>query len=190
MAAVSAYHLAIDPARTLQTLPVRGVLPPKIADRFKVNERDILLNNGISTYNVDSGSQVRLERVITAYRKNPAGAIDESYLDITTHYLLGALRSNVRSLFQLKYPRHKLGKDGTNYAPGSAIITPKVARAEIINLFREWEFKGWVEDANAFVEGLIVEQGKGTDRNTLELLLPPNLIGNLLGVKANIQFIL
>src|SRR3990167_2008442 len=80
-AAVAGASAKIDPARPLQTLPLPGILGEESSEKFTLEERDILLNHGISTDNVDSGGVVRIERLITTYKKNPAGADDVSYLN-------------------------------------------------------------------------------------------------------------
>lgn len=84
MAAVTAYYGANDPARPFQTLQLVGVLPPAETDRFTKEERNLLLFDGISTIRVAAGGVVQVERLITTYQVNSAGASDVSYLDATT----------------------------------------------------------------------------------------------------------
>lgn len=56
----------------------------------------------------------------------------------------------------------KLAADGTRFAPGSAIITPNVIRAELIAQYQTLEFNGYVQDAKGFARGLIVEKAPVT----------------------------
>jgi phage tail sheath gpL-like len=189
VASVAALYGNIDPARPFQTLPVAGELPALEVDRFTNEERNLLLFDGISTNNVDAGGVVRLERLITMYQENPLGADDPSYLDVTTLLTLSYLRYDFRNYFLLKYPRHKLADDGTRYGAGQAVITPKVARAEAIAKFRDWEELGLVENFEQFKEELIVERNV-SDRNRLDFMLPPDIINQLITVAAKISFIL
>jgi phage tail sheath gpL-like len=74
LAAVCEFSGAIDPARPFQTLALPGVLPPAQADRFTRQERDLLLRDGISTFTVDQGGNVLIERVVTTYQTNASAS--------------------------------------------------------------------------------------------------------------------
>ena len=88
-----------------------------------------------------------------------------------------------------KYPRHKLADDGTRFGSGQAVITPKDGKAEAVLWFREMEELGLVENFSQFKRDLVVERN-ATDRNRLDVLLPPDLINQLIVVGAQIQFLL
>lgn len=183
--AVDAYEP--DPARPRQTLALPGILPPNPDVRFTLSERNILLHNGISTFLVDQGGNVSIERLITTYQTNAFGVEDISYLDIETMRTIAYLRYSVRSRIALKFPRHKLANDGTNFGAGQAIVTPKIIRAELIALFRQWEEAGLAEDIDQFKTDLIVERN-GTDPNRVDALIPPNIVNQLRVFAAAIQF--
>lgn len=189
VAGTVAYYGNIDPARQFKTLPLTGILPPALQDRFTMEERNILLYDGISTFTVDAGGVVRIERLITTYKVNAAGADDPSYLDAMTPMLLGYLRYDFRNYIMRKYPRHKLANDGTRYGPGQAIITPKIGKAEAIVKFRQWEDMGLVENAEQFKRDLICERNP-TDPNRLDWLLSPDLVNNFMVGGVKIAFLL
>ncbi len=186
-AAVVANAASIDPARPLQTLTIPGVQAPANDDLLTLAERNVLLFDGISTFTVDSGGLVRIERVITTYKTNGAGAEDESYLDYETLATLSYLRYSYRNRILSKYPRHKIADDGTRFAAGQSVLTPKLFKAEAINLFRQWEELGLVENADAFKEGLIVERN-ATNPNRMDSYLPPNLINQFRIAASQIAF--
>lgn len=175
-----------DPARPRQTLPLPGVLAPAETDRYTREERDLHLHDGISTFVVDSGGRALIERLITTYQENNS-VPDTSYLDITTMRTLAYLRYSVRVRVALRYPRHKLADDGTRFGPGQAIVTPKVMRAELIALFREWEDAGLVEGIEQFKTDLIVERDN-TDPNRMNALIPPDVINQLRVFAGQVQF--
>jgi phage tail sheath gpL-like len=178
---------AIDPARPFQTLALKGVLAPAVADRFTREERDLLLRDGISTFTIDAGGQVLIERPISTYRTNPFGLPDTAYLDLNTHFTVAYLRWSVRSRIASKYGRHKLADDGAVFGPGQAIVTPKVIKGELVALFLDWAAVGLVEDVEAFKAALIVERD-ATDPNRMNVLIPPDLVNQFRVFAAAIQF--
>lgn len=188
-AAAAIFNIAIDPARQLRTIPLVGILPPKLANQFTNEERNLLLFDGITTFTVDASGVVRIERAITTYKTNAVGADDPSYLDIMTPYTVAYLRYDLRTTFMLKYPRHKLADDGTRYGAGQSIITPKIAKAECIAKFRQWEDLGLVEGADQFKADLIVERN-AQDPNRLDFGLSPNIVNNFMIGAAKIDFLL
>lgn len=186
-AAIAAFYASIDPARPLQTLAYRHCLPPVEADRFTQEERNLLLYDGIATTTVDAGGTMLVERMVTTYKTNAAGATDTSYLDVETLFTLMTVRHDWRNYITLKYPRHKLADDGTRFGPGQAVVTPNVIKAEAVSKFREWEELGLVENFDQFKADLIVERN-ASDPNRLDVLLPPDLINGLRVVATKIEF--
>ena len=188
-AAVIAYYGQQDPARPFQTLALPDILAPAPEDEFILSERNTLLHDGIATLRVAEGRVVQIERAITMYQLNGAGAADASYLDINTLMTLSYLRWDFRNMILTKYPRHKLANDGVRYGAGQAIITPKVGKAEAIAKFRQWEELGLVEGADQFKRDLIVERN-ATDSNRLDFLLPPDLMNQFMVGGVQIGFLL
>lgn len=187
-AGVAAFSITNDPARPLQTLPLPGILPPALEDRWTMEERNLLLYDGISTYMVGSDGTVSIERAITTYQQNSFGVADPSYLDVTTPATLGYIRFATRARITQKFPRHKLANDGTRFGAGQAIVTPSIIRAELLALFRELELKGLVEDFDQYKTDLIVERN-ADDPNRVDVMSPPNLVNQLRVFAEQIQFI-
>ena len=176
-----------DPARPRQTLPLTGVMAPSSEDLYIQSERDLHLHDGISTFIVDQGGNVIIERLITTYQTNSFGLPDVSYLDITTPRTLAFLRFSVRARIGQKYGRHKLAADGTNYAPGQAIVTPRVIRGELISLFTEWERAGLTEGIEQFKTDLLVQRSD-TDPSRIDAVIPPNVVNQFRVFAAAVQF--
>ncbi|MBK5915148.1 phage tail protein [Rhodocyclus purpureus] len=185
--AIAAYYLAIDPARPLQTLAMPGRLPASMEKRFTRAERNNILSYGGATTIVDAGGNVVVERAVTTYVHNSGGFVDPSYRDIETMYTLSLLRYQVRARIAQKFPRYKLANDGTQFAPGQAVVTPKIIKAEMIALFRDWEDAGLVEDIDQFKADLLVARNS-TDVNRVDVLLPPNIVNQFRVFAAQIQF--
>lgn len=188
-AALAAYYGNIDPARPFQTLAYTWRMPKNEEQRFTLEERNQLLFDGISTSYVDAGGIVRIERLITLYQVNAYDVADISYLDVNTLLTLSYIRFDFRAMVTTKYPRHKLANDGTVFATGQPIMTPKLMKSECIAKFRQWEQMGLVEGIDQFKNDLVVERN-AQDPNRLDVLLPPDLVNQLVIVATQIQFLL
>lgn len=164
-----------DPARPRQTLELNGLLSAAETGRRSLSERNALIEAGISTVKVDGAGAVRIEYLTTTYRENSAELPDAAYKDVETLRTLELLRFQLRARFATRYPRHKLGRDGTI---GPDVMTPKTARGELVALYLEWMQAGYVEGGEAlsqFKRDLITEID-ASNPNQLNSLLPPDLI--------------
>lgn len=185
---ICAFYLGgIDPARPVQTLVGPGLLPATQEKRFTRAERNNLLSYGLATYIADAGGNLMVERAVTTYTQNAGGFVDPSYRDAETMYTLSYLRYSVRARIAQKFPRYKLANDGTNFAPGQAIVTPRTIRGELIALFRDWEEVGLVENFDQFKADLIVQRSP-TDVNRVDVLLPPDLMNQFRVFAAKLEF--
>ncbi|WP_338523365.1 phage tail sheath subtilisin-like domain-containing protein [Pseudomonas batumici] len=178
MAGTAAVALRADPGRPLQTLALSTVLAPPPASRFDLGERNTLLWDGISTFTVASDGTVAIENLITTYQVNGFGAPDDSYLQIETLFSLMYVLRFLRSIVTSKYGRVKLAANGTRFAPGSAIVTPNIIRADLIAGYGALEYNGFAQDAKAFAQALIIEKN-ATNPNRVDALWPGTLINQL-----------
>lgn len=177
----------IDPSAPLHRLPLAGVVPPREGNERTLAERETLLAGGIATHTTVAGT-VQIERAITMYQVNDADVEDEAYLDSETLHTLAFMRGSLRARFLSKFPRHKLANDDTRFGPGQAIVTPKIAKAEVLALAEEdWEPKGLVEDMEQFKRDLIVERN-ADNPNRLDMLIPPNLVNQMRQIGVSVQF--
>ena len=60
LAGVACFYLTNDPARQLRTLALPGIVGPEGPDRFTPSEQDLLLRDGISTFDVGPDGTVTL----------------------------------------------------------------------------------------------------------------------------------
>jgi len=185
--AKAARGLMNDPARPLQTLHLYAILPAPGHDRFLLSERMAFATNGIATQATFADGVPQIMRETTTYQRNLYGQSDDAYEVVTTLATLARLIRNQRSAITNKYPRHKLADDGTRYGPGQAIITPKIAKSELIAQYAIDEFNGLVENVRAFKRNLIVERDS-IDVNRLNVLYPPDLINQLRTFAVLAQF--
>jgi len=176
-----------DPARPLQTLSLNSLKPAPMHQRFVFGELNSLALNGIAIQKTGSDNQPMLAREQTTYQRNLYGMPDDAYELVTTLATLARVLRNQRHAITTKFPRHKLANDGTRFGPGQAIVTPGIAKAELIAQYRMDEFNGLVEDTRAFKAHLIVERNPN-DPNRLDVLYPPDLINQLRAFAVLAQF--
>jgi phage tail sheath gpL-like len=186
VAGVAALYGNADPARPFQTLSLSWVKAPAESDLFTIEERNLLLFDGISTTRVAAGGVVQIERLCTTYKTNAAGSADTSYYDVTTMLTLLYARYSFRNKLQTKYPRHKVANDGVRVGAGQAVVTPKSLKAEALLWFRELESLGLFENFDQFKTDLVVERNE-IDPNRVDFLLPPDLINQFVIGAAKIQ---
>lgn len=173
----NAVFIKADPARPTQTGQLVGILPAREGNRFVLSERETLLKNGVATSYV-AGGYVRVERAITTYQKNSFDQPDTSYLDSETMHTSSTIIRRLRSAVTNKYPRHKLGSDGTRFGAGQAIVTPNIIRGAMLDEYTQMERIGLVENAGLFNQHLIVERDE-TDPNRVNVLFPADYINQL-----------
>ncbi|RQT74752.1 phage tail sheath subtilisin-like domain-containing protein [Burkholderia cepacia] len=178
VAAVTAVSVRADPGIPMQTVSLTGVSAPPLQSRFNLSQRNTLLYDGISTFTVADDGTVAIENLITTYQTNAFGQPDNSYLEIETMFLLAYVLRRLRTLVTSKYARVKLAADGTRFAPGSAIVTPKIIKADQIAEYRQMEYEGYVQGSDIFAQALIVEQN-ASNPNRVDVLWPGTLINQL-----------
>ncbi|TAL89285.1 MAG: phage tail protein [Candidimonas sp.] len=178
LVAQTATSVRADPGLPLQTLPLVGILPPAIESRWDTGERNTLLYSGLSSFNVADDGTVQLENIVTTYQKNAFGSPDDSYLEVETLFLLAYVLRDMRGVVTSKFARTKLAQDGTRFAPGANIVTPKIIKSNLVARFAWLEENGYVQDSVSFEQKLIV-QINSTNPNRVDVLWPGTLINQL-----------
>ncbi|SSW66606.1 hypothetical protein AVE30378_02145 [Achromobacter veterisilvae] len=177
--AAAAVSCRADPAQPMQTVALACFLPPPVEARFELTDRNTLLWTGISTFTVADDGTVALENLVTTYQVNAFGQPDNSYLEVETMNTLMAVLRRLKIVVTSKYARKKLASNGTRPAPGSNIVTPNTIRADLIADYQAMQDdSGWVQGADVFAKGLIVEQNQ-SNPNRVDVLYPAVLINQL-----------
>jgi phage tail sheath gpL-like len=178
LAAVTAVSVRADPGVPMQTVALSGVLAPPLQSRFNLSQRNTLLYDGISTFTVAQDGTVAIENLITTYQTNASGQPDNSYLEIETLFLLMFVLRSMSTMVTTKYARVKLAADGTRFAPDSNIVTPSIIKGDLVALYQELEYNGYVQNSSAFSQALIVQQNS-QNPNRVDVLWPGTLIDQL-----------
>lgn len=186
-AMAAANPLALDPARPLQTIWLKGAKAPAIEERWDDAERNLHLYDGIATYKVDQSGRCLIERQITMYQMNDAGVEDISYLDINRPETLEGIRYKQRARVALRYPRHKLSDDPTAaFGAGQPIVTETVIRGELVALYIDLIELGWCEDLEGYKGSIIVEIDTANGR--INWKDEPRLVGQARVFAGLLQF--
>ena len=187
IAATVAKEGSIDPGRPFQTLAVDGYAPaPK--DRFSDTARNLLLSDGIATTKTGSDGIVRIERLVTTYQTNAAGAPSDSFHDLNTLLLVSYFRKAWTARIELRFPRHKLAADGgLPPAAGVAVLTPKGYLGEFGAFYADLVKAGLCEDAQSAVANSTAVISPG-DPNRIDAVLAPNFINQFRVGATLVQF--
>lgn len=119
---------------------------------------------------------MRIERAITTYQKNANNQADDSYLDSEDLHKIAYVLRDLEGVITSKYGRAALANDGTRFGSGRVIVTPSIARGEIIGRSYALEELGLLENIELMKKYLIVER---SGSNRLNVLFPPDFVNGL-----------
>ncbi len=187
--AVNGLALSIDPARPTQTLGAPGILAPAVTDRWTRDERDLMLRDGVSTFKVDSGGNVLVDRAITTKQADANSIPTVAWLDINVPALNAFYSYSLRTRISQKYPRHKLADDGTPFTPGQPIVTPSILKGETIAWATDLASAALLEDLPGFKASLLMERSP-SDVNRVNARLGPNQVNGFRVFAGQIQYVL
>lgn len=180
------HHYAAPPeiSRPLQTLELKGILPPTLMDDwFNIEERQALLEAGIATWTADKDGTVRVNRDVTTYKTNVWGDADASWRDANTLFQASYFVKRMRGAIQGAFPRAALTSEDTNI-PGFA--SPGKIYDVIVHEYRRLQNEGLVEKVDLFAEGLVVERDE-IDANRVNVLMRPDVVNQLRVVAAIVE---
>jgi phage tail sheath gpL-like len=155
-----------DPARPLNTLELKGIAVPDIADRLSRTEQENLLYNGVTPIEVINET-AQIVRAISTYLQDAQGIDDISLLDITTIRTLDYVRKACRERIALRFPREKLSSK-----------TPAKVKTELLDVLLKLQDLEIVEEVEANKTGLIVERDE-QDVNRLNAKIPCDVVNGL-----------
>lgn len=189
-AALSAKRAQTAPSLGLQNEPIPGSFAAKRGSRFTFDQRNTLLSDGVATNKALSTGGLAVERLVTTYQLNAQGYSDTALQDLTSVRTLAAMRYSFLVRMSQRFGQALLASDGGVLPSGLPIVTPSIARAEVIALAEQWVELGWMEGASMkqFKDELRVERST-VDANRLDFIIPPDLMNNMLVAAAKFSFI-
>ena len=194
---IASFHLTNDPARQLKSLVLPGVEAPAEADQFLDEENDLLLRNGISTFDCLSDGSVTISRMITTYKKTTLDIADRAWLDIMVPVTMSRIRYDWSVYINLMYPRSKLVDDDSDASfatrqdddqdPGTAVVTPKRMAGSWAARCKLYGEKVWIENVQRTLRESVFQRS-ADDRNRLESRQQVVIVGNLMVFAGRLEF--
>lgn len=146
-----------DPARPYNTLPLPGIAPPAVADRWTRSEQDTLLNGGCSPLLVGPGEVVYIQRAVVTYNKNAQNLPDFSQFDVTVIQSFDAVRDDLNLMFSTHYPRAKWADDNNDNLPPD-VATPAKVKGDVMAVLRSEERAGILQNVDALADQVDVQK--------------------------------
>lgn len=182
LGAVCERERAIDPALQLRTVELPGVMIPADVDQFTHPERNLLLQNGLSTYTVTRDGKMLLSRVVSNYQTDSFDFEDETFLDITKGWALA-------------YTRYAIVLDMNRYAGRKKLATrediPNTVtvgnlRARVLGTLYKLEEAGIVRDVKQHEDQVKVLESTQIE-GRVNAVIPAKIIPNLYTFAASIE---
>ncbi|BBF84884.1 bacteriophage tail sheath protein [Aquitalea magnusonii] len=167
-----------DPARPLNTLEIKGLDVPPLADQTMRTEQENALYNGLTPLEVGPGGRVQIVRAVSSYTRDAQGVEDEALLDLTTIRTLDYVRRACRQRTTQRFPRDKLSER-----------TPDKVRSEILDVLYKLEELEILEAVDANKDGVLVERDQ-QNVGWLCVRIPADVVNGLHVIAGRIDLLL
>jgi phage tail sheath gpL-like len=172
-------------------VPRTGILLPNCeapvaSAQFDKDERNTLLNTGISTWKADPSGQVTIDRLITTFQTDSAGAASIAYLEEALMLELALYGDRLRAL-SAEYSGYNVGANGSGFDSGVKVVTPNQFAARIAGLYTNMIREGRAQNYDAFVATLIAEI-TGSNPYQLDTDSMPNFTVGLYRMRHRVSF--
>ncbi len=151
-------------ARNQTGLAAEDVRPPRDPATWPrdYNTRNALLQSGISTWKVNAGGDVVIDKLITMKRLNSSGHIDTTFRDIQTMAQVVHFLTYMRAGLSYRHTNRSVADSNPEGLP--AISTPSQVRADCIQLYSDTVRFGLMENLEGFSQTLVVERDASNPR--------------------------
>lgn len=179
-------RLRVNPAQGVSGQAL-GLLPPPVASQDNPGNRNVMLYDGISTFNVDPAGVCRIDRSITMYQTNASGQIDNSYLN--TNLLFQAMYASRYIQSQLSTQFIASGKilvaNGTPIPMGAPATTPNLIFQAVVGMYSYLSSIFIVQNPQTFAKNGYATTGQ---KGQVLLYLPFDFADQVIQIAALIQF--
>ena len=162
---------ANDPVLSYNNLALNGISAPPLPQQFNEAARQSILQALTGTVKYDKDGTCRLEAVPLAWKPDGGGFYYVSN-GFTVMYV-GRIFANLLGQYISNFKFHDTSApNGTPVPPGAVSLS--TIRADLIGLYAQLVGEGIVEDADTFVNNLVVQRNAATP-SKLEVVLPVNI---------------
>ena len=187
LAGAHAVRIRVNPAQGLSGQAL-ALLPPPVANQDTPGNRNVLLYDGVSTFNVDPAGVSRIDRSITMYQTNASGQIDNSYL--STNLLFQAMYCSRYIQSQLSSQFIASGKilvaNGTPIPMGAPATTPNLIFQAVVGIYSYLASIFLVQNPQTFAKNGYATTGQ---KGQVLLYLPFDFSDQVIQIAALIQFV-
>lgn len=185
-AAVLGRELSDDPSVNLVGTSLKLIVTKPLS----LEDRQKLLEAGISTYTVGSDGLAYSDRQVTTYNTDVDGNRDVAYLDIQIPETIDAIRRTINRQARNKYKGYKLSRTEENFGGGAKVMTPALWKAFLVSIYRDTFIQGkqWCQDFDTYKKSIKVEINTQNNKARLDYEHRPQLIGRLLILAGNLKF--
>jgi phage tail sheath gpL-like len=148
-----------------------------------VSDRTVLYADGIAAEVVNVDGSVAIDRAVTTYKTNGAGAPDATFRDVETMAQCMFATRYFRTQVQLAHARQALAAENPFHV--AEVVTPADIKATLIHAYGDLVALGVLQDVADFATALIV-QVNGSDPNRVDAYLPIEVVNQLRVFAANV----
>ncbi len=144
--------------RPYNGMVLTGILPPPVEQRWLRTETRSLIDNGCTPLVVVPGEQVAIMRAVAMGVINSSGDYDYSTLDITKIQGFDRFRKAIKLMFDTNYPQARWADSDPDGLLPSDVATPEKVLIDLIDVARDMEAEGTVQNVEALKDQFVVEK--------------------------------
>ena len=162
------------------------VVASRAENLFNNSERNQLLHNGVSALTATVDGKAKINKHITTYQLNDAGAVDDHYRDMQSFYTMQYLRYDLVSFLKSGFANYNVVDNGTKYGKtASNVTTPAAIETSVQNRCILWGNSVLIEDVDKTIEGVSASRN---GNNRVDINLVVNIAGKLEIIGFNLGF--
>lgn len=178
---------AIDPAVPFIGKELVGNMPAIDIDLLNPSQRNLLLEDGISTWLEENG-RMFIERMVTNYTETPLGAPDKSYRNVNWVKTLSYWRWFVVNEFTKRIQEgFKLAEYIVEPIPGQKIMTAAFGTEEMLRMYQLFIDAGLMQNMDHYQDTLLVQVDGANGR--LKIIDEPLLVTQLYQAEVTSAFV-
>ena len=185
---IGAQRFFDDPSRQVRGQVLPNVVGPRAPNRIPGNEQQLLLANGISTFDVLQDGTVVTQRLVTENLTDNTGTATIAWQDPMAAKVATRIRYDWRSYVAVTYPTNKMANDGDLAAENDPeVATPARLKGSWGARCNAYGKLGWIQSVQQYARQAAFSLDPN-DGNRMNATQPYKRIGNLMVLAGALQF--